>query len=68
MALLHEAPDGWDDVAPQLEEFANQMRDAVNEPHEGKRRNEGTWKITKIHWERSRRCARSLGLGGQVCL
>ncbi|CAE7937778.1 unnamed protein product [Symbiodinium necroappetens] len=49
-----KAPEGWDDVAPQLEEFANQMRDAVNEPHEGKRRNEATWKITKIHWERSR--------------
>lgn len=30
------------------------MRDAVNEPHEGKRRNEATWPITKIHWERSR--------------
>lgn len=30
------------------------MRDAVNEPHEGKRRNEATWKITKIHHERSR--------------
>jgi len=30
------------------------MRDAVNEPHEGKRRNEATWPITKIHYERSR--------------
>lgn len=49
-----KAPEGWDDVAPQLEEFANQMRDAVNEPHEGKRRNEGTWQITRIHYERSR--------------
>eukprot|EP00434_Breviolum_minutum_P014899 symbB.v1.2.013134.t1/scaffold925.1/size151535/1 len=49
-----KAPEGWDDVAPQLEEFANQMRDAVNDPHEGKRRNEATWKITKIHYERSR--------------
>lgn len=47
-------PEGWDDVAPQLEEFHMQMRDAVNEPHEGKRRNEATWNITKIHWERSR--------------
>jgi len=28
--------------------------DAVNEPHEGKRRNEATWPITKIHYERSR--------------
>lgn len=49
-----KAPEGFEDVAPQLEEFANQMRDAVNDPHEGKRRNEATWKITKIHWERSR--------------
>ena len=23
---LVEAPEGWDDVAPQLEEFANQMQ------------------------------------------
>lgn len=49
-----KAPEGWDDVAPQLEEFQSQMRDAVNEPHEGKRRNEATWGITKIHYERSR--------------
>lgn len=47
-------PEGWDDVLPQLEEFQAQMRDAVNEPHEGKRRNEATWKITRIHHERSR--------------
>lgn len=49
-----KAPEGWDDVLPQLEEFQSQMRDAVNEPHEGKRRNEATWPITKIHYERSR--------------
>jgi len=49
-----KAPEGWDEVVPQLEEFASQMRDAVNEPHEGKRRNEATWPITKIHYERSR--------------
>jgi len=49
-----KAPEGWDDVAPQLEEFHQQMRDAVNEPHEGKRRNEATWQITRIHYERSR--------------
>jgi len=49
-----KAPEGIDEVLPQLEEFQSQMRDAVNEPHEGKRRNEATWPITKIHWERSR--------------
>lgn len=47
-------PEGWDDVEPQLAEFHSQMRDAVSEPHEGKRRNEATWPITKIHYERSR--------------
>jgi len=49
-----KAPEGWDEVVPQLEEFQSQMRDAVNEPHEGKRRNEATWPICKIHYERSR--------------
>jgi len=49
-----KAPEGWDEVLPQLEEFQAQMRDAVNEPHEGKRRSEATWPITKIHYERSR--------------
>lgn len=49
-----KAPEGWDDVAPHLEEFQQQMKDAVNEPHEGKRRNEATWCVTRIHYERSR--------------
>lgn len=49
-----KAPDGWDDIAPQLEEFASQMRDAVNDPHEGRRKAEMTWPITKIHYERNR--------------
>lgn len=49
-----KAPEGWDEVEPQLLEFQQQMNDAVNEPHEGKRRNEATWKINKIHYERSR--------------
>jgi bud site selection protein 31 len=30
------------------------MKDAVNEPHEGKRKNELTWKIHLIHWEKNR--------------
>jgi len=32
----------------------NQMRDAENEPHEGKRKVEGTWKIMGLHHQRSR--------------
>lgn len=31
-----------------------QMKEAVNEEHEGKRKNELTWKINRIHWEKNR--------------
>lgn len=31
-----------------------QMKEAVNEEHEGKRKNELTWKIHRIHWEKNR--------------
>lgn len=47
-------PEGWDEIAPELEEFKSRMRDAVNEPHEGKRKKEVNWPIIKIHYERSR--------------
>lgn len=31
-----------------------QMKEAVNEEHEGKRKAELTWKINRIHWEKNR--------------
>ena len=31
-----------------------QMKEAVNEEHEGRRKNELTWKINRIHWEKNR--------------
>eukprot|EP00983_Pelagomonas_calceolata_P114477 1160098-Pelagomonas_calceolata.AAC.4 len=30
------------------------MKEAVNEEHEGKRKNELTWKIHRLHWEKNR--------------
>jgi len=33
---------------------AEQMKEAVNEEHEGRRKNELTWKINRIHWEKNR--------------
>lgn len=48
------APAGWDLVEPTLMEMLNQMRDAENEPHEGKRKIECAWKIIKLHHQRSR--------------
>ena len=49
-----KAPKGWDLIEPTLMEMLNQMRDAENEPHEGKRKVEAGWKIIKLHHQRSR--------------
>jgi len=48
------APKGWDLIEPTLNELTNQMRDAENEPHEGKRKPETVWNIYRIHHQRSR--------------
>ena len=32
-------------IEQAIEDFENQMKDAVNEEHEGKRKNELTWRI-----------------------
>ena len=47
-------PAGWDQIEEVVEDFEAQMREATNEDHEGKRRNEGAWKIHRIHWEKNR--------------
>ena len=47
-------PSGWDLIESSIEDFEQQMRDAVAEEHEGKRKNELTWRITRLHWEKSR--------------
>ena len=48
------APKGWELIEPTLLEMMNQMRDAENEPHEGKRKVEAGWKILKLHHQRSK--------------
>ena len=35
-----QPPDGWDLIEDTIEDFEAQMRDAVSEEHEGKRKNE----------------------------
>ena len=47
-------PSGFDDIESTLEEFTARMREAENNPHEGKRRTEMSWEIFKIHHQRSR--------------
>lgn len=41
-------------IESAIEDFETQMKDAVNEEHEGKRKNELTWRIHRIHWEKNR--------------
>jgi bud site selection protein 31 len=47
-------PEGWDLIESSIEDFESQMRDAVAEEHEGKRKNELTWRIHRVHWEKNR--------------
>ncbi|KAH8068790.1 hypothetical protein JL721_6357 [Aureococcus anophagefferens] len=37
-----------------LEVLENELRDKINEPHEGKRRTESIWPVHQINWQRSR--------------
>lgn len=47
-------PEGWELIEEVIEDFEQQMKEAVNEEHEGKRKAECTWKIHRIHWEKNR--------------
>lgn len=37
-----------------VEDFEQQMKEAVNEDHLGKRKCQVTWKVHRIHWEKNR--------------
>lgn len=47
-------PEGWELIEEVVEDFEQQMKEAVNEEHEGKRKAELNWKIHRIHWEKNR--------------
>ena len=47
-------PGGWELIEEVIEDFEAQLKEAVNEEHEGRRKNELTWKINRIHWEKNR--------------
>ncbi len=46
--------DGLEELLPQLTEYKRQLKEANDESHEGKRKNEGLWKIHNINHDRSR--------------
>lgn len=47
-------PAGWELIEEVIEDFEQQLKEAVNEEHEGKRKAEMGWKIHRIHWEKNR--------------
>jgi len=47
-------PEGWELLESTIEDFEAQMRDAVAEDHDGKRKNETTWQVHRIHFEKNR--------------
>ncbi|KRX11110.1 hypothetical protein PPERSA_05219 [Pseudocohnilembus persalinus] len=53
-ARTKKHPAGWDKIESVLVELQNQMKDAENETHEGKRKVETSWEIFRIHHQRSK--------------
>lgn len=51
---IKQAPDGFDYIEPTLTALENELREKVNEPHEGLRKTESQWPIHQINWQKSR--------------
>jgi bud site selection protein 31 len=47
-------PKGWELIEETLFAFEDRLREAVDDPHEGKRKCESAWPIHRIHYERNR--------------
>lgn len=43
-------PPGFELIEEVIDDFDAQLKEAVNEEHEGKRKAESTWKIHRLHW------------------
>ncbi|CAE7644799.1 bud-31 [Symbiodinium microadriaticum] len=51
---MKQAPEGFDYVEPTLTALENELREKINEPHEGLRKTESQWPVHQINWQRSR--------------
>ncbi|KAL6629245.1 hypothetical protein ACP70R_029010 [Stipagrostis hirtigluma subsp. patula] len=47
-------PEGWELIEPTIRELDAKMREAENDPHDGKRKCEALWPIFRISHQRSR--------------
>ncbi|CAD6333585.1 unnamed protein product [Miscanthus lutarioriparius] len=47
-------PEGWELIEPTLRDLEAKMREAENDPHDGKRKCEALWPIFRISHQKSR--------------
>ncbi|XP_031493112.1 protein BUD31 homolog 2-like [Nymphaea colorata] len=47
-------PEGWELIEPTLRDLEGQMREAENDPHDGKRKCEALWPIFRLTHQKSR--------------
>ena len=53
-AKKKKRPEGYEYVEPTLTSLENELREALNTTHQGKRKRESTWPIHQITYQRSR--------------
>lgn len=53
-ARRERPPAGFEVIEPTLSALEAELREKVNEPHEGLRKGESLWPIHQINWQRSR--------------
>ncbi|KAE8906623.1 hypothetical protein PF005_g10409 [Phytophthora fragariae] len=47
-------PTGYEYIQPVMDALESELRERMNEPHEGKRQCEALWPVHQINWQRSR--------------
>lgn len=47
-------PAGYEYIQPVMDALESELREKMNEPHEGKRQCEALWPVHQINWQRSR--------------
>ncbi|KAF1333314.1 G10-like protein, partial [Globisporangium splendens] len=47
-------PAGYEYIQPVMDALERELREKMNEPHEGKRKCEALWPVHQINWQRSR--------------
>jgi bud site selection protein 31 len=50
----NRAPAGYAYIQPVMDALESELREKMNEPHEGKRQCEALWPVHQINWQRSR--------------